>query len=92
MSLQIGGQLALQRQVDPTGQQQLLNGGHEPQTISVLKRWPFEASVQIRAGVVAAHGTRAKQPDRRHGGAGAKRFEQACACRNGDAWDGLNGG
>jgi hypothetical protein len=57
VSLQIGGQLALQRQVDLPGQQQLLNGGHEPQTISVLKRWPLEASIQLRAGVVAAHGT-----------------------------------
>ena len=65
---QLLGQLMAQSQIHLPGEQQLIDGLHQLQTIRVGDRFTHETEIQIRAVVVTAHRPRSEQPHLLHAG------------------------
>jgi hypothetical protein len=51
------GQLVLQRKIDAPGEQQVIEGGHEPQAVVVAEIRCHQSEIDIGAGAMAAGGS-----------------------------------
>lgn len=72
------GQVVVQREVDAPGEQQVVEGRHQPQAIVMAEGGCHQGEIDVGTGAVAPHGTGAIQQDVFDSGLGPQHGQQAC--------------